>query len=95
MKGDTLTSTGITPITQQEFEEVAGISNKGASPTPELIAVRKLAPLTGMKLACRWNHTGRFRHCGGGTVLAAGAKRAGFKVSTRCKDGTLYVFRYE
>ena len=90
-----MTSTEITPITQQEFEEVGGTTSNGPNPSPELIAARKLAPLTGMKVPCRWNHTGPRRHCAGGQVLTAGAKRAGIKISTRCKDGTLYVFRYE
>jgi hypothetical protein len=83
----------IEPITAEEFR-VVEFRGGGRSPTPEGKAVVALRPGDGFKAPCRWKHYGiRQLQCVGSSSAHKVASRGGFKVSTRCKDGVLYVFR--
>ena len=62
----------------------------------EVTTMVSLAPLTGMKLPCRWSHKkGNKRSCYGGSMLGDAARRKGLAMRTFCQDGTLYIFRYK
>ena len=83
----------MTPIGPEEFETVWPRSKSLA---PESAKARALLPMSGFKTPCRWKHGKPKDTCGGAQMVRYAVRRnAGFKVSCRCKDGTLYVFRYE
>lgn len=81
---------GIMPLTAEEFGSVARPNNKR---TPFTKAVRGLEAGTGFQTLCVFNHSRR--SCHGSSIAWATANSAGFDVRTRCKDGTLYIFRPE
>ena len=80
-------------ITQEEFEQVAPAKVGGRIPRPEVRAVQALTPMHGVKFPC-W--AGHHEHtCKSlGTVRQA-ATRKGFRISGACRNGRVYVFRYE
>lgn len=84
----------VAPIDQTEFEQVYTGST---ARLPETRLVTALFPMSGVKMPCRWKHgtTPVNRSCNGTTTFRTAAKRAGFQVHTRCRDGVVYVFRYE
>jgi hypothetical protein len=61
----------------------------------EGIAVLKLQPMEGLKFPCRWNHHGPASQCNGVAVLQGLTRKNGFRISGRCTDGTVRVFRYK
>lgn len=81
------------PITKEEFESIH--RRVGRTPSKETNVIQALSPFTGTKMACRWNHTGENHICNGSRVLRKAANRRHFKISTKCHDGTLYVFRFD
>jgi hypothetical protein len=84
-----------TPIDQEEFGTVS--RGRGRPPAAESMAARALPPLAGFKTPCRWDHDRPHGHCNGGNLLIRAVRRTNpeVRIATRCKDGTLYVFRYE
>ena len=80
----------IEAITQEEFEGLPG--RRGTIRSPEARAMLALNPLEGFRVPCRWKHRPT---CGGAVMLHRRAYAHSLLVSTSCKDGTLYVFRYE
>lgn len=83
-------------ITREDFEAVTG---RGGGPPLSLEAAATIAlpPNGGFKATCRWKHGETTEHhgCHGAQMMRAAAKRHGVSVATRCRDGTLYVFRLE
>jgi hypothetical protein len=66
----------------------------------EGIAVLKLQPMEGLKFPCRWKHyhshaSGTRPQCNGVAILQRITRKNGFRLSGRCTDGTVRVFRYE
>ena len=88
----------IETITVRDFEAVA--HNHQRARTTEGAAVLKLQPMEGLKFPCRWKHynyyaSGPKSQCNGLTVLQTMTRKNGFRISGRCIDGTVRVFRYE
>lgn len=80
----------IEPLSQEEFDATPGSRSPRSAETQ---AVETLAPLEGIKLPCRWEH---WKHqCYGLTILRRVARKAGFKIATRCREGIVYIFRDE
>ena len=96
----------IAPIGREEWVSVKAKGGWRTAPSAEgraLLAVpsaegKRLieAPFgTGLKMTCRWNHSGRARTCPGGVMLHKLCSRHGFRISIRCRDKTLYVWKLE
>ena len=95
----------IETITVEDFEAVA--HNHKRARTTEGTAVLKLQPMEGLKFPCRWKHyhyykspnskrtSGTRTQCYGLAVLQTITRKNGFRISGRCIDGTVRVFRYE
>ena len=83
----------IETITVEDFEAVA--HNHQRARTTEGIAVLKLQPMEGLKFPCRWNHHGPASQCNGVAILQRITRKNGFRLSGRCIDGTVRVWRYE
>jgi hypothetical protein len=81
-------------VTQEEFDALPH-SDGGAGRTEEGKLILALEPLTGIKFPCRWNHSGKSTACNGLTNFRGSWKRHGLDAKGRCRDGTVYVFRYE
>jgi hypothetical protein len=88
----------IETITVGDFEAVAHNHF-----TTEGTAVLKLQPMEGLKFPCRWKHyhyhkspnSKRRSKCNGVAVLQGLTRKNGFRISGRCTDGTVRVWRYE
>jgi len=81
----------VEPINQEEFDTVGARRRH----TLESEATRRLLPGTGIKMPCRWKHNDKNDACGGGASLRVVAIKSGFQVKASCREGTLYLFRYE
>ena len=85
------TPTGITPITQAEFEAVRSHALSSLV-NPESAALLALAVDTGFKCPCHWEHK-NWRCRGIAAVDAMARQRRGMSIAAYCTDGTLYVLR--
>lgn len=86
------TDVAVTPITQDDFEAIRPYLTQTGRRTPENAAIDELLPMTGVKFPCRWAHG---TSCSFGSSAYTRAKRLGFKIKYRCKDGVFSAFRYE
>lgn len=62
---------------------------------PELIAIEKLAPMTGIRFPCRWQHAAGKGGCSFSTVIADLTHRTGTRYLMRHQGQMMYIFRYE
>jgi len=81
----------IIPITSEEFQ-IAICRNTAASTLTK--ALMKLEPNEGFKTECVFTHY-KGGNCGGSIRANGASHRLGYTVKTRCKDGTLYIWRGE
>jgi hypothetical protein len=66
----------------------------------EAQAIKELQPGGAIRFPCRWKHSNTSAEevdtggiCGGRGTAYAGARRNGFRVNVRCRDGMVYVMR--
>lgn len=84
------------PIAQEEFEAIAGKEGTGYS--EESLLIKALEPLQGIKFPCRWkHHTSKAgqTHCYGLSNFRSLGNKHNLNIRTRCKDGAVYIFRYD
>jgi hypothetical protein len=78
-------------ITKAEFPEIRPRGGRALS--AESIAIQELVIDAGFSTPCRWKHPdGR---CSGTSLVCVVAKRLGVRLHATCRNGTLYVLRYE
>jgi len=85
-------------ITKAEFEKIPGSRRPGSGrhKLPETLRLETLLVDEGFKVPCRWKHSPPPKNgCGGHGIMHGVARRAGFKISSRCWQGTVYVLRVE
>ena len=81
-------TTSYPPITSEEFYKK---HHRGTKLSPESTAVLQLAPLTGIKIPCRWKHYGYT--CSGINTLKDTAQRHNKRVLFSHRDkGFILVF---
>lgn len=83
--------TGIERVTKEEF---LSLGQRGRVPSPENILASSLQPGEAFKFACRWNHSS-VNGCPGSQIMNSYAARHGYRITTRCRDGMLYIMRLE
>lgn len=79
-------------ITEEEYKAISA-RTRGNLVAPEADALIALPLNQGLAFPCRWKHSGITAHCGGATLMHYTSYRRDFRVSTRCKEGTLYVWK--
>ena len=80
-------------ISREEFDSVRPNTFKGRI-APETQDLLSLPYNEGVKMVCRWKHTGvNNGTCNGAILFAHVAKRYDFRVRTKCKAGTLLVLK--
>ena len=78
-------------ITKDEFPHIRPRGGRVLS--AESLAVQGLEIDAGFSTPCRWKHPdGR---CSGFSLVSGASHRYGVKIHATCRDGTLYVLRYE
>ena len=89
-----------TPISAEEFAHVRATlaAKRGPGTTrlsPEVKALLALKPGEGMKMPCRWKHSGSHgrNQCNGANGFRLAGRRAGRKVLASCLEGVVYVWR--
>ena len=89
---------GIQSFGQQEWDALPAQKHRGATPSPEMAAVRAVQPTQGVSFPCHWRHrysSNKNGACSGVVGAYKAAKRYGFRIHSRCVEGTVYVYRPE
>ena len=82
------------PLTLDEFEKARKSRRSFGRPlSEEMTAVQTLEVGQGLAIPCRWKHTDPNRGCGGARSITHHGNKVSHKYETRCKDGTLYLWR--
>jgi hypothetical protein len=82
--------TMVTKVTKIDSSEIPEKLPFGRPKVEEFTAVRELQPGEAIRFPCRWKHS---RICHGYSSVHSTARRSGFSVDSRCRDGVVYVMR--
>ena len=77
-------------VTKIDPTEIPEGFRMGRPLSEETVAIRALLPGEAIKFPCRWKHS---RICHGYSSVHSTARRAKFRVDSRCRDGVVYVMR--
>ena len=85
--------TKVTKVTKIDSSEIPEKLPFGRPKVEEFTAVRELQPGEAIRFPCRWKHGERSGMCHGYSSVHSTARRAKFRVDSRCRDGVVYVMR--
>lgn len=86
----------IEPLSLEEYEAVPQALRRGRQPSAETLAIRALNPMMGLKMPCRGGHkANKTQGCRVRELAHQTASRQGFRITTKCHEGMVYIFRHK